>query len=131
MKKEFIIPNDLAKRPFTPVIKTTGMGSLITIAGQVARDIEGNPVGEGDIEKQMQQVFRNLKDALASAGATPKDIIKMRTYMVDIVRGVAAYRKARADFFGDLPFPPSTTLEVSRLVGPEYMVEIEVIAAIE
>jgi len=132
MEKEFINPKGISTPTgFTHVVKTTGFGSIIFVAGQVARNSEGNVVGKGDIEKQMRQVFTNLKTALASVGATFKNVIKMNTYMVDIAGGIDAYKRVRSNFLGDAKPPASTLVEIKRLASTDFMVEIEAIAAIE
>ena len=113
--------------------KTTGYshaakaGGLIFVAGQVAQDVEGNVVGRGDIEAQAVQIFENLKAVLASAGATLDDIVKLTTYTTNV-----AYRpkiaEVRARYFKTY-FPPNTFLVVASLATPEYLLEIEAVAA--
>ncbi len=115
------------------VHKTTGYshaakaGDLIFVAGQVANDINGNLVGRGDIEAQAVQVFDNLKAVLASAGATLNDVVKLTTYTTSV-----AYRakiaEVRARYFSGY-FPPNTFLVVASLATPEYLLEIEAVAA--
>jgi 2-iminobutanoate/2-iminopropanoate deaminase len=115
------------------VHKTTGYshaakaGGLIFIAGQVAQDMEGNVVGRGDIEAQAVQIFENVKAVLASAGATLDDIVKMTTYTTS-----QAYRpkiaEVRSRYFSTY-FPPNTFVVVASLAAPEYLLEIEAVAA--
>lgn len=113
--------------------KTTGYshaakaGGLVYVAGQVAQDAEGNLVGRGDIEAQAVQVFENLKTVLASAGATFDDVLKLTTYTTSV-----AFRQklaeVRARYFKTY-FPPNTFVVVASLATPEYLVEIEAVAA--
>lgn len=113
--------------------KTTGYshaakaGGLIFVAGQVAQDVEGNVVGRGDLEAQAVQIFENLKAVLASAGATLDDIVKLTTYTTNV-----AYRpkiaEVRARYFKTY-FPPNTFVVVASLAAPEYLLEIEAVAA--
>ncbi len=113
--------------------KTTGYshaakaGGLVFVAGQVAQDAEGVLVGRGDIETQAVQVFENLKAVLASAGATFDDVVKLTTYTTSL-----AYRpkiaEIRARYFKTY-FPPNTFVVVSSLATPEYLLEIEAVAA--
>ncbi len=132
MEKEFINPKGLgAPTGYTHVVKVTGLGSFIFVAGQVALDSRRNVVGKGDIEKQLRQVFANLKTALTSAGATFSDVVKMNTYMVDIEGGIDAYRKIRTEFLGGAKPPASTLVEVKRLASTDLLVEIEAVVAIE
>jgi len=97
------------------------------VAGQIARDVEGNVVGRGDIEAQAVQIFENLKTVLASAGTTLDQIVKLTTFTTNV-----AYRQeiaeVRARYFGDY-FPPNTFLVVSSLATPDYLLEIEAVAA--
>jgi len=114
--------------------KTTGyshaakVGGLVFVAGQIAQDVEGALVGRGDIEAQAVQVFDNLKAVLASAGATLDDVVKMTTYTTSL-----AYRpkiaEVRARYFKTY-FPPNTFVVVASLATPEYLLEIEAVAAV-
>ena len=114
--------------------KTTGyshaakVGGLVFVAGQIAQDVEGALVGRGDIEAQAVQVFDNLKAVLASAGATLDDVVKLTTYTTSL-----AYRpkiaEVRAKYFKTY-FPPNTFVVVASLATPEYLLEIEAVAAV-
>ena len=115
------------------VHKTTGYshaakaGGLIFVAGQVAQDVDGNVIGRGDIEAQAVQIFENLKAVLASAGATLDDVVKMTTYATSL-----AYRPKIAEVRGryfKTYFPPNTFVVVASLAAPEYLLEIEAVAA--
>ena len=75
-----------------------------------------------------EQVFKNLQTALAAAGATFKDVVKMNTYTTDMSQ-VQPIRDVRARYFGDT-VPASTLVQVVRLARPEFMLEIEVIAVV-
>jgi len=104
------------------------VGGLVFVAGQIAQDVEGALVGRGDIEAQAVQVFDNLKAVLASAGATLDDVVKMTTYTTSL-----AYRpkiaEVRARYFKTY-FPPNTFVVVASLATPEYLLEIEAVAAV-
>jgi reactive intermediate/imine deaminase len=116
------------------VHKTTGYShaakaaGLVFVAGQVAQDAEGVLVGKGDIEAQAVQVFENLKAVLASAGATFDDVVKMTTYTTSL-----AYRSKIAEVrarYCQTYFPPNTFVVVASLATPEYLLEIEAVAAV-
>jgi len=117
----------------TGVHKTTGYshaakaGQLVFAAGQVAQDRDGNLVGRGDIEAQAVQVFENLQAVLHAAGATLNDVVKLTTYTTNI-----AYRakiaEVRARYFTSY-FPPNTLIVVASLATPDYLLEIEAVAA--
>lgn len=101
----------------------------VYISGQVALDPSGALVGAGDLAAQAEQVFTNLRSALAAAGATFEDVAKMTVFMVDASQ-IQVYRDARGRHFtGSLP--ASTLVQVVRLARPEWLIEIEAIAVIE
>jgi len=102
-------------------------GGLIFVSGQVAFDTSGSVVGVGDIGEQARQAFRNLEAVLESAGVSFADVVKL-TYFVRDIEAVGLIRAAR-DEFVDIANPPASTLvEVSRLLVPELLVEIEAVA---
>ena len=103
-------------------------GRTVYISGQIALDKDGKLVGEGDMKAQAELVFKNLQAALASAGATFKDVVKMNTYTTDMSQ-VQAIRDVRARYFGDVT-PTSTLVQVVHLARPEFLLEIEVIAVV-
>lgn len=103
--------------------------TLVFIAGQVSRDLEGRVVGAGDMGAQIRQVGENLRIALEAAGLGLKDLVKTTTYVTDIDE-FFKYPEVREEIFGQ-SLPTSTTVEVRRLSHPDMMVEIEAMAAIE
>src|SRR6185436_4985482 len=103
-------------------------GRTVYVSGQIALDKDGKLVGEGDMKAQAEQVFRNLQAALGAAGAAFKDVVKMNTYTTDISQ-MQPVREVRARYFGDTT-PASTLVQVVRLARPEFLLEIEVIAAL-
>ena len=110
------------------VVEVTGPGKTIYIAGQIALDKDGNVVGAGNMKAQAEQVFKNLQAALDAAGAKFSDVVKMNTYITDMEQAPAV-REVRARYFGDT-VPASTLVQVVRLARPEFLLEIEVIAAV-
>ena len=113
---------------YTHVVEVTGPSKTVYIAGQIAFDKDGKIVGAGDMKAQAEQVFRNLQAALAAAGATFSDVVKMNTYVTDMGQAPAV-REIRARYFGETT-PASTLVQVSALARPELMLEIEVIAVV-
>jgi enamine deaminase RidA (YjgF/YER057c/UK114 family) len=102
-------------------------GDLIFVSGCVSADSEGNIVGEGDLAVQTRTTLDNLRMVLQAAGADLKDVLKTTVYMLDISqRGVT--HDIRKEYFGESP-PASTMLEVKGLGRPEYLIEIDAIAA--
>jgi 2-iminobutanoate/2-iminopropanoate deaminase len=100
----------------------------IFIAGQTPRDRDGNCVGRGDMRAQIEQVGENIKAALEAAGATLADIVKTTTYVTDMDE-YFKHQDMRLRFFSQA-LPTSTTVQVSRLSRPEFMVEIEAFAIV-
>ena len=113
---------------YSHVVTVSGTGKLVFIAGQLARDIDGNCVGVGDMRAQMEQTFANLTRCLEAAGAGWADVVKTNTYVTDYDE-YAKCADLRARFFG-IATPTSTTVVVSRLAGPDFMIEIEAVAAV-
>jgi len=100
----------------------------IYVAGQTPRDREGNSVGKGDMRAQIVQVGENIKDALEAAGATLADVVKTTTYVTDMDE-YFKHQDVRMQYFA-AALPTSTTVQVSRLSRPEFLVEIEAYAIV-
>jgi enamine deaminase RidA (YjgF/YER057c/UK114 family) len=130
-RTERINPPGLMKPTgYTHVVTLQG-GKLIFVAGQVALDKEGNLVGKGDLKAQAQQVYDNLKVALAAAGATPKDVVKAVGYVVSYNSSqLPVLREARQAFFGGAEPPASTLVGVQALAREDFLIEVEVFAAV-
>jgi enamine deaminase RidA (YjgF/YER057c/UK114 family) len=126
-----INPPELSTPPgFTQVVNVR-CGRIIFIAGQTALNRSGELVGKDDFAAQVTQVFRNLDIALESAGCTASNLIKLTVFLRDM-DNLVLYREARNRFFGTVtpPAAPAVTLvEVSRLYGSDFMIEIEAVAA--
>jgi 2-iminobutanoate/2-iminopropanoate deaminase len=99
---------------------------LIFVAGQLARDRDGNVVGKGDMRAQIRQVGENIKTALAAAGAGLADVVKTTTFVTDIDEFLR-HVDVRMEYFG-AALPTSTTVEVRRLSHPDFLVEVEAMA---
>jgi 2-iminobutanoate/2-iminopropanoate deaminase len=113
---------------YTHIVEVTGPAKIVYISGQVALDKDAKVVGDGDMKAQAEQVFKNLEAALTAAGAKFSDVVKMNTYMTDIEKAPAV-REVRARYFGETT-PASTLVQVVHLARPEFMLEIEVVAAV-
>ena len=127
-----INPPELGTPPGYSQIVDVRAGRLVFIAGQTASDRDGNTVGKNDFPLQAEQVFRNLTTALAAAGCTAQNLIKLTVFLRDM-DNLAAYRQARDRFFVTVtpPAAPAVTLiEVSRLYGADFLIEIEAVAAL-
>jgi reactive intermediate/imine deaminase len=114
--------------PYSNVV-TTGSGTLVFVAGQIALDANGELVGAGDIAAQTRQVMENIRLALEAAGATFADVVRVVNYITDVelFGEMAAVRK---EYLVE-PYPASTLVEVSALLFPEVLIEVEAIAVVE
>ena len=100
----------------------------VQLSGLVAFDADGNVIGKGDCYAQSKQTFKNIEEALASAGATMSDVVKITTYLTDMA-DYQAFGKARAETFPD-GVPASTTVCSPALISPDLLVEVEAQAII-
>lgn len=100
----------------------------VYIAGQVAFDSTGKVVGGADFRAQAEQVFGNLRRALASVGASFQDLVKTTTFVTDR-KNLPILREVR-DHYLDQKHPPASTLVVAGLVRPELLLEIEAVAVL-
>ena len=103
-------------------------GKVLHISGYVSQDAEGNLVGVGDMKAQTDQVLKNIKAVLASVGGHMSDIVRVTVYVTDMST-LSEIHEVRADYFQQ-PYPASTLIQVSGLVRPEYMIEIDAVAVI-
>jgi enamine deaminase RidA (YjgF/YER057c/UK114 family) len=128
---EFLNPDGLSQNPaFSNIAVVSGSVRTIYIGGQDAVDAEGNIVGVGDIGAQTEQVLRNLRTALAAAGAGPEHVVKWNVFVVegqDFAPGYAAFQRV----WGDRPDPPVITAAVVKgLARPDFLVEMDAIAVV-
>jgi reactive intermediate/imine deaminase len=127
---ELLIPATMPKSVGYSQVAIVNSGTIVFVAGQVALDKSGNLVGKGDFRGQVQQVFENLKAAIEAAGGTFDDVIKLNSYFVDLSH-VAEFREVRDKYVNAKNPPASTAVQVSALVRPEYLVEVEAVAVVK
>ena len=133
MKKDIVNPPALGAPPrfYSHAVAIEGPGKLVYVSGQVSLDEDGKVVGVGDMRTQAGQVFKNLTHVLRAAGGGWDDVIKMNTYMVGLnADNIAAYREGRSAYFNPKKLPASTLVGVTSLVQPDWLLEVEVVAAI-
>jgi 2-iminobutanoate/2-iminopropanoate deaminase len=126
-----VIQSEFAPRPrgyYSQGWAVTG-GKIIFLSGQVPIDLNGELVGKGDVVLQTTTVFENLKNLLEAAGGGLRDVIKLNTYVTNIAEYRQKTRELRKKYFPQ-DFPASTLVEVRSLTDPDFMVEIEAVAAI-
>ena len=118
-------------RGYSHVVSATA-GRTVYVAGQIALDKDGSVVGKGDLRAQTTQVLENVKHALAAGGATFADIVKQNTYIVNLKpEDLPIIREVRAQYFPAENPPASTLVGVTALAGPDFLIEVEVIAVVE
>lgn len=124
-------PPELGSPPGYSQIVEINAGRIVFISGQTALDADGNLIGKDDFAAQVTQVFHNLAVALQDRGCTAANLVKLTVFLTDM-NNLGRYREARNRFFATVtpPSAPAVTLvEVSKLYGPDFMIEIEAIAA--
>lgn len=131
MNKQFINPPELnPTNGFTHVVTATA-GKTIYVSGQVSVNEKAEVIGKGDLRAQVEHVFANLKIALAAAGATFHDVVKITYFVVDLKpEHVGHVREVRRKYLNMEKPPASTLVGISALVVPEWLIEIELVAVV-
>jgi len=131
MSIQFLNPLSLGKtHGWTHVVTSRG-GKTIYISGQTAVDASGQIVGKGDLKRQTEQTFENLRLALAAAGATWADVVVTRLYVVNLkTEDVPIIREVRSRYVSPDHPPASTLVGVQALVGADWLIEIEATAVV-
>ncbi|MDT7541792.1 MAG: hypothetical protein QOE33_1696 [Acidobacteriota bacterium] len=123
MKERQRVSTGTKWEPIVGYSRAMRVGDRIYVTGTTATDEHGEIVGVGDAYEQAVQVIKNIERALAQLGARLEHVVRTRMFVTDISRW-EEYGRAHGEFFGET-LPATSMIEISRLIDPRMLIEIE------
>ncbi|TBL72927.1 RidA family protein [Paenibacillus thalictri] len=130
MEKRELVSSELSTPlgVYSQATEVTNFNKMVFVSGFTSRDNDGGVIGKGDIVLQTETILQNMQHVLAESGGTLADVVKLTVFIRDMEMFKEIHDVRRKYF--QKPYPAASMVEVSRLVDPDHLIEIEAIAVI-